>query len=434
MIVYKTEKRGSLSILYFVIFALFFSLLISVIKIEHALWAILVISFSFILFIYLKKKELTEKELRSIFYLSLIGFGIRVFIVIVCTIYPSLTFPSDAGSYEVAGLQISSDLMIGKITPGIFSQHFLYYILNGLTFYSLGFYPSVLRILNCFLGVFAGINVYLATRKLFGNPASKISAFLMFFFPSFIFWQSLNLKEAMVSFLLTLIIRNMTYIKENLSKKILFQSIIAILLLILTRSYVGLFLGGIVCIYFLFTSKYRFFYKVGIVCGVTLALAAVTYKAGMGILGFNILKTFNLSYIDIIRKSNYQGGSEVLLNYSMGTPLDLIKFLPIAIVYFIFSPFPWQSSGSLVQFFAAGENVIWYVIFPFFILGTWKGLKKDKTIIITLLFILFGLSTFYSIIMGNMGIAYRFKDQLLPLAFILASFGIAKVNQRVTKI
>ncbi|MCR4436298.1 MAG: glycosyltransferase family 39 protein [Clostridiales bacterium] len=329
------------------------------------------------------------------------------------------------------GLKIAGGWANGHLLFNLPAAHFFYYAYNALVYYLFGFYPSVVRIFNCFFGVFTGINVYFISRKMFGDTTAKIAAFLTIFFPSTLFQQTMNMKEALVTFLLTLIIKKLIDLKNQYEIKSFIIAIVSVFLLITTRDYAGIFMGFVVCAYFLFTVKISPLKKIVIFLIIFAMVGLISYKIGLGPFGIDYIKKYNLAYIDHLRKGEYQGGSEVLQDMSISTIPGLLKFIPIAFLYFMFSPFPWQLTGSLIQFFSSMENIIWYVLFAFFPSGIWAAFKKEKRINTVLVTVLLGFTSLYTLQMANMGLANRMKGQLLPIFFIFIALGIAQFHKKM---
>ena len=403
-------------------------------NVEYSLWIVFFMTISVFIFYYIKKKLPDSAEARVLFRICFAAFALRVLIVIVTNLIPSLLVPNDSVQYEAEGLRIANGWSSGHLFFNLPASHFFYYLQNAVVYFLFGFYPSLVIIINCLLGILAGVNIYLATNEVFGKAAAKIAAVLTLFYTSILFHQTMNLKEAMVVFLLTLIIRDMILLYKKATIKKLFIILIYSILLTLTRNYAGIFMAVVACVYFLIVSKYGILKKIIIAFVALTAVGFVTYKANMGVFGINMIRLFSLDFIDRLRRSEYLGGSEVLQNISMSKLSDLPKYIPIALAYFLFSPFPWQLAGSALQFFSLGENIIWYVLFVFFPVGVWLMWKKHRAICITLLCILFGFCALYTLQMSNMGLAYRMKASILPIFFIFIAAGIAWGSEKfITK-
>ncbi|MCX7747173.1 MAG: hypothetical protein N2645_09825 [Clostridia bacterium] len=413
-----------------IIICFLIAIAIPFINVEYSLWIIAFIVSIVFLKAYLKKNNLIEKEYEFILYVSLVAFSVRMLIVILYSIFPAFEMDSDAGRYEMRAMLIIDEWNRGNFAFKMQDGHFFYSFLNAISFYIFGYYPSMLKIFNSFLGILIGINIYLSIRKLFGNPSAKIGMAISVFFPSLIFWQTTNLKEALVVFLLTEIIKRIIFMKDKCSIKYFIVTILYVLLLTVTRNYAGIFMGLVVCIYFLLVSSYSKPVKLIILLSALLAFSAVTYKMGIGIFGIKLLKVYSLSFLNHIRTLSYTGGSLVLADIPSDTPIRLLKFLPIGFVYFMFSPFPWHLDGSMAIFISILENLIWYLIFGLFVKGLSMSLKRHTKIVLCLILSLSGFVFLYSATMGNMGLAYRMKMQLLPIFLIFSSYAAASINNK----
>lgn len=405
---------------------------LSVLNIEYSLWIVFSICFILVFTVFLKRRILQINEYRVLVLFCIIGFIVRLLLIVISTIYPILTISGDNSVYQAVGLEIANSWHEGHWSFDVNSEHFFYYVCNAVVYYIFGYFPSLLRIINSFIGVFAGINVYFIAKRLFDGNAARVAAFFTIFLPSMIFWQSMNLKESLVILLITLILKNIVLMESKLRLKVVFSTLAYIVLLTITRSYFGIFMGGIFCLYILVNNNLSFPKKLIFLTGIFIIAGIITYKAGMGFMGLKYVNKFSPQYVDLIRRSDYKGGSEVLQEISFKNYQDLMKFLPIGISYFLLSPFPWQAGGSFIQFMATGENMFWYIIYMFLPLGVFLCYKRNKNICTLLLLILSCLIAFYSISMGNMGLAYRYRCMLLPIFSIIAAPGFVKFTQKLS--
>ncbi|MCX7747172.1 MAG: glycosyltransferase family 39 protein [Clostridia bacterium] len=394
------------------------------IRFEYFQLVSLFLCVSLILIIYLNK-NIEKKDINYVLAVCLTAFSIRFVIIIIMSLFPTLEISSDAGTYEAGARNIINEWNSGNLIFKGSKTHFFYYVYNAVAYELFGFHSTVVKLFNSFLGILAGVNIYIFTNKLFSVPTAKKATFLTLFFPSLVYWQTMNLKEALIVFLVSAIIKNMLNLWSRPNIKTLSICFVYISFLIVTRNYAGIIFGFFVLVYFLGISKYSLKWKTVVVLVTLLLIGFITYKSGMGVLGWNIIKRFDLEYIDNMRKVNYKGSAEVLLNVSMDTPLGLIKFFPVALVYFIFSPFPWHISSINLISLSAIENIIWDILFVlFFFKGVKLFYKKDKYFCVLLFMILSVFIFIYTITMGNMGLAFRMRSQLLPIFFIFISIGI----------
>ena len=101
--------------------------------------------------------------------------------------------------------------------------------------------------------------------------------------------------------------------------------------------------------------------------------------------------------------------------------------IPIATVYFFLAPFPWDAfGGTLRNAFGAVENVFVYIIL---ILGfpAIKIFFKDKFIEMAPIFVFCGLYAGLHIWgLSNVGLAWRHKQTVMPLFFMLVAVAITQ--------
>ena len=344
---------------------------------QYFIWLVMFTGINCLLLLYLRHKLADTGEFRFVALICVSGFIIRFLITIVCVIYPGLTLPSDALLYEKKALEIVDGWKTGQIPEDIFTHHYFYYIYNAAIYYIVGFYPSIIRILNGLYGILAALNLFFAVRRISGSATAKIAVTLLVFYPSLIFWQTLNLKEGMVMLFFCIIINCLSLLKVKPGLKVLGTAILFSVLLAITRSYFGIFMGGVAGVYFIFCSRIGIKTKIAVVSTLTGVLGYVTHHAGMGFMGIKYLNYYNLERIDKVRRLYYLGGSQVLDNIHLNNPASLIRYMPLTMFYFLFSPFPWQTAGSMVQSMAALENLIWYPLFAAFMIGAVQAYKKE---------------------------------------------------------
>ena len=77
------------------------------------------------------------------------------------------------------------------------------------------------------------------------------------------------------------------------------------------------------------------------------------------------------------------------------------------------------------------ELVVWWWVFFVGVLpGIWHAIRNRFNEIQPLLFFLLGLGVLYSLMFGNIGLAYRQRAQLLPWLLIFAMVGLEQRNLR----
>ena len=115
-----------------------------------------------------------------------------------------------------------------------------------------------------------------------------------------------------------------------------------------------------------------------------------------------------------------RGGSAYLNGLTVTGPLDMILYSPLRMIYFLFSPFPWQWSSvmNIAIFFL---DAAFYLVLFGLTIRNYRYLKQHPyagvLLFMLLLFIvnalIFGLGT------GNVGTAIRHRYKLFPMLLIV---------------
>ncbi|NPV72990.1 MAG: hypothetical protein HPY89_04225 [Pelotomaculum sp.] len=332
---------------------------------------------------------------------------------------------SDALYYEHIGRVIAGAWQEGSniIVP---SSNYGYFYWNGLIYFLVGFKPDIVRILNCVTALGVGLNLYFISLRLGGSRAAKTSFVLAVFFPSFILWSSLNLKESLVIFLITLIVKQNLELMERFAPGKVLSMAVLLVPLVSLRFYAGILLAICVALSYIFTAT-RFLLWQRLIYSLAIFLAAglVLQQMGYGFLGTDYV--FNQS-IETIGEQHQRAaygeaayaGDVVFRSYG-----DALRYLPRGIFYFLFAPLPWQAMGPL-RFITIPEMVLLYFLYVYFTAGTrhlWQVRRGDCLFLLVVIG-LFGL--IYSLGSSNMGGLYRVRLQVIMIAFIFISAGMQR--------
>jgi hypothetical protein len=113
----------------------------------------------------------------------------------------------------------------------------------------------------------------------------------------------------------------------------------------------------------------------------------------------------------------------------VSTPEGLLTAIPLGMTYLILAPFPWQLT-SLRQMITLPEMVVWWLSLPLVVLGLWFSLKHRLREVAPIVIFTSLLTLTYSILLGNVGTAYRQRAQLLVFYFIFAGVGFVLVKEK----
>jgi len=123
----------------------------------------------------------------------------------------------------------------------------------------------------------------------------------------------------------------------------------------------------------------------------------------------------------------------------ISTPQKLIAYLPRALTIGLLAPFPWQwfdtkGSTGLMRTFAGAEMVLFYLLIPWLLAGTWKLVKRRRADGYFLLAFIVGLMVPVSLVVANLGTLFRLRLLfLLPLLVVAAQADPVAFYRRVCR-
>jgi hypothetical protein len=146
-------------------------------------------------------------------------------------------------------------------------------------------------------------------------------------------------------------------------------------------------------------------------------------------MGSGIISKFedeaSIEKLEYYRSVRTSSRAAVFEDQSYKTTGDVIKYLPIRLVTFLFAPFPWQvySVKTAVSFI---EMPFWWFLFPFVIKGLIFMLKhKHAKIFIPLIIYTISLTLLFTLGSGNIGNMYRLRSQVLPFFLFMGVVGLS---------
>jgi 4-amino-4-deoxy-L-arabinose transferase-like glycosyltransferase len=297
-----------------------------------------------------------------------------------------------------------------------------YSYIGSIFYFIFGSSMLVMKLFNSFIGTLLVLNVYRISSLISGKKAALISSILIAFWPSVAFWASQNLRDSLVVLSISQVVFLFVMGKYSKDNKFFYFMIFPLIACLLLRYYIGIIISiALIIILLLQLAKINNYLRI------------FSYLVLLTIFGF-ILK-FLIEYIPaIITLFNYrrnylaEGGSAFLINVQYSNFGQMLLFIPLGLVYFLFSPFP-GSATNIMQLLSSLENIIFYIIFLLAIGGMYR-LVKDKKLKLTyfLSIIILSISLFYSVIEANIGTAYRHKMQILPFIIIIASYYFSKMR------
>lgn len=133
--------------------------------------------------------------------------------------------------------------------------------------------------------------------------------------------------------------------------------------------------------------------------------------------GSSVLSYFDrINGIEDITARNSVGNTDYLnfLNNTNSLPV-LLLFIPLKIVYFYFSPMPWDCHTLNVLLVFIFSSSIYIYLFC----SALRNISENKTLKLMIMILLISLSTVYALGVSNAGTAMRHREKILPYVLIL---------------
>lgn len=315
------------------------------------------------------------------------------------------------------------------INPQPYAQHNItnYQQLNAVLFYVFGYNELLPRFLNCLVGALTAVNVYLLGVRLFDNPSGRIAGVLAAFFPSLVLWSGLNLKDTLIIYCITVVALNSLGLREGTSiSRILFIALGLIGISDL-RGYL-FYPVALVAVWIVIMPVGKNIIRNMPVAVVVLTIALTLFLVlSPAERYFSPLLSEGVQRIKIMQEGFKLSGARGTVARSAfpfaleaPTLTGLIFYLPLALVYFLLAPFPWQLR-SAVEWLSFPEMAIWYVIVFRAFRGIKMGLRQNLRQVLPILFLVTLVAISLAAVITNVGTAYRFRA--LPAVFLLVFAG-----------
>jgi|SRR3984885_308722 4-amino-4-deoxy-L-arabinose transferase-like glycosyltransferase len=323
-----------------------------------------------------------------------------------------------------------------SVLAGAFAgQHHGYGFLVGTLFY-LTDMPERLAAaaLNCFIGALTVVLVYRIARSLFSEGVAVKSAWWACLLPSMLIWSSQTLKEPTIILLETVVLYGCVRLKlSGISLRHVIACALAIVLVLPFRFYAAYIAGAAIAVALVMPQFGK--RKMGILpaIGVAACLIPIIMMSGVFVQSEAEIERFDLQRIQKFKQGIAEGsGSGVTSSYDLKTPGGLGLATLVGGAHLMLAPFPWQLGGGSVRMvLTVPELIVWWWLFFVGVLpGLWYAIRNRFGDIQPLLFFLLGLGLLYSMMFGNVGLAYRQRAQLLPWLLI---FGMVGLEQRALK-
>jgi 4-amino-4-deoxy-L-arabinose transferase-like glycosyltransferase len=373
---------------------------------------------------------------RNIVILLFFSITLR-FIVEILNFYYFPNFLPHSGADSVVFEKTGFELANGNLDISTYSWD-NYPLFIYLVYSIIGREPFVIMGLNGVFSIFASYFLYKSIIILTSDAKKAFyGMFIFLLFPHAIIFSSVILRESLIVFFVTFSI--FMFVKFTQLKKIK-QFILAFALLFMASLlHAGvIFLSIVYLCYFLMQKSYS--NKLDIikkpVIFIILAIILIGVFAYDDLFlrkftGFDSVETF---VERVERGTDNPGGSAYLQGYDVNSLKDIFTYAPLKLVYFFFSPLPWDIRNMNDIIAIMLDVVIYYYLFMQLVLKMKKLKWKDPSnkLFISLLIGIFITGLVFALGTSNAGTALRHRYKILTLILLALYIPIKSKIKKTT--
>lgn len=343
---------------------------------------------------------------------------------VVYGIFNPYLFAPDTAFYRNHGQDVARFWSVGGLQPEILDRWQIGYVyLNAVVARFLDDPTWAMVVFNTFVALWTVILAYLLARACFGVVAARITAVLAAVFPSMVLWSVLNIRDALTTLIVTAVVLLGVRIYKGTKTRDLVFLVLGLFALSTLRDYMlVLVLAGLALGFLTALRPGRVLST--LVGGATIILMLVFALEQSETFTPDQLESPLQSAASLRRGLQAEAGSAFGVGYTIETPGDALRYLPVGLSYFLFAPFPWAIT-SLLQAFTLPEVLLWYALVPFLLVGLGGIARRESSSSLLLVGVLLVTVSSYALVEGNFGTAYRHRAQVMPLFFVFISHGIA---------
>ncbi|ACV63627.1 hypothetical protein Dtox_2862 [Desulfofarcimen acetoxidans DSM 771] len=415
----KHPERSALEPILFLALAVIASLLVY----DKMVIFAVVILFAAVVFFLADGYRIPREESSVMWKLILSALLVRIVFIVYTLAFDNPFMRADGITYALMGGSIAEAWHEGRHVV-IHKLNYGYYYYNAFIFYITGYHPTVVRLINSIIGVGAALNLYFISLRLSGRKAAKFTFALAAFFPSFIVWSALNLKESIIVFCITYITKKIMEIISEFRISNLIAIAIALLPLVALRFYVGILVGIVLAFTFVISgNNFRWDRRISYTLLILFVAGVVLLQMGYGFLGKDYVASQSLETIEQQHKAGAIGDSSYAEDVDFSSPIGAMKYLPKGLFYFVFGPLPWQSGGYL-KIISLPEMLMLYILYLYVMRGVSRLWCSRHGECMFLIILISSFTLIYALGGSNMGGIYRVRFQVLSLLFIFISHGM----------
>lgn len=295
--------------------------------------------------------------------------------------------------------------------------------------------PAGVHLLNVTLFVASGVMLYRMARESFGRAPAMLGLTLMMFLPTLMAWSMAALKESFYIFLFVIGLRAAVGVVRGPGIRWRLLALAALVAAVAANSTVRVGASLIM--------------TVGLGLGLASALIARRWVlvalaivlVPIGVHRLWLRPDVEAQVMTQLRNSAtiHLGNVRTVGNFyrvldqrfysdewrQVGTmqPVEGLRFVVRAVASFVAVPLPWQII-SRVEVLFLGQQVLWYLLVAFAVVGLVRGLRTDPLVTCLLASLTVAGALTIALNSGNIGTMVRFRDTIVPFLVWLSAHGI----------
>ena len=401
--------------------------------------------FFFLGFYYIRVFTINDLDKGRFFTILFVyGYIFKVFLAIL-TYYYFISingYPfegtSDSMSYHLSAISIA-ETWLGKGSHGIImTGSNLFNHLGGVLYFIGelvgGANPLNVRFFNCLISALIPIFIFEIGSIIYNKKIGRIAAIIAFWFPDFMLYASLQLRDIILAFLFLLIAYSfITFIqkRKNIS---LFYAILLIFILFAFRPAYAVIVAGIFFMGMMITLLQQKKYFKILVISLILLFVLIPKIKDSDLIRLIITTSQDYNIVTYITESNTAivkaASSDSLGSSLVASSTSIRKRFTILHIMEEIIPYPpWKDILSPTTPLTVQEDIagiFWHLILPLCILGFIYSLKHNRSES----FFLWSSTLLIIFIVGITYPSLRFRLPVMPFCVIFASVGITIYRRR----
>jgi hypothetical protein len=370
---------------------------------------------------------------KNSYYFAIIlmsGFLFRILLILIDSAINILPTAPISSGHSARAVAISGNWLAGNIfytpKPVTSMLGFVAYLISPF-YVVVGSSQMAGRVGIAVISLITGYFIFKLAIRITDRRTALLSCGLVLFWPTIVFRSVIIQREIISVVALLAFLWAATEWFNIISRNSIIVAITSAVIVYIIRIENVILLVAILGIIFAIKSRRRPLY-LGLIAMIVISVGAY--------IGFNFYtftgygSTLSPEVIDTFAHFRAKGGAAYLTWLHYESWLDIILYLPLKIVYYLFTPFPWQIRTPVE--FVVGVTAIG--LFAATVLSR-RGIallvdEHTKYLLVLLSYVIFGV-TAYAIFEMNYAAAVRRRIQFIPIIILLAVVGLSRLRIKV---